>query len=165
MAGKGQMIDWNGNGILTKFSALTALEVVILTTSSAANDENSSKMPIFSFQCSINDQNFNLNELVWNPYFIEGVNYHVCVCGSEMSVYIEYLPCCSRYHWTNGCCMSLCFKIWALEQGLGQLEKTLPMQRKCYVYNGGVIWYNALFSLAETLFACSETIYRKRAPI
>ena len=34
-------IHWNGNVIiLTKFSSLAALEVVILTTSSAANDEN-----------------------------------------------------------------------------------------------------------------------------
>ena len=33
------------------FSSLAALEVVILTTSSAANDENFVKMTTFSFQC------------------------------------------------------------------------------------------------------------------
>ena len=42
---------WNENVvILTKFSSLAALEVVILTTSNAANDENFIKMTTFLFQ-------------------------------------------------------------------------------------------------------------------
>ena len=44
---------WNKNVvILTKFSSLAALEVVILTTSSAASDEHFIKMKTFPFQCS-----------------------------------------------------------------------------------------------------------------
>ena len=42
---------WNENVvILTKFSSLVAVEVVILTTSSAASDESFVKMTTFSFQ-------------------------------------------------------------------------------------------------------------------
>ena len=45
-------IHWNENVvILTKFSSLAALEVVILTTFSAASDENFIKMKTFPFQC------------------------------------------------------------------------------------------------------------------
>ena len=44
-------IHWNENVIiLTKFSSLTALEVVILTTSSAISDENVIKMTTSPFQ-------------------------------------------------------------------------------------------------------------------
>ena len=44
---------WNENVIiLMKFSSLAALEVVILTTFSAASDENFIKMTTFPFQCS-----------------------------------------------------------------------------------------------------------------
>ena len=42
----------NWNVILKKFSSLAALEVVILTTSNAANDENFIKMTTFPFQCN-----------------------------------------------------------------------------------------------------------------
>ena len=46
-------LHWNGNVvILTKFSSLAALEVVILTTFSAASDENFIKMKTFPFQCT-----------------------------------------------------------------------------------------------------------------
>ena len=45
------IIHWNKNVILTKFSSLAALEVVILTTSSAASDEHFIKMKTFPFQC------------------------------------------------------------------------------------------------------------------
>ena len=45
-------IRWNENVvILTKFSSLAALEVVILTTYSAASDENFMKMKTFPLQC------------------------------------------------------------------------------------------------------------------
>ena len=45
-------LHWNENVvILTKFSSLAALEVVILTTFSAASDENFIKMKTFPFQC------------------------------------------------------------------------------------------------------------------
>ena len=45
-------VHWNKNVvILTKFSSLAALEVVILTTSSAASDEHFIKMKTFPFQC------------------------------------------------------------------------------------------------------------------
>ena len=45
-------MHWNENVvILTKFQSLAALEVVILTTSSAASDENLIKMKTFPFQC------------------------------------------------------------------------------------------------------------------
>ena len=45
-------LHWNGNVvILTKFSSVAALEVVILTTFSAASDENFIKMKTFPFQC------------------------------------------------------------------------------------------------------------------
>ena len=48
------MLHWNENVvILTKFESLAALEVVILTTSSAASDENFIKMKTFPFQCII----------------------------------------------------------------------------------------------------------------
>ena len=44
-------VHWNGNVIiLTKFSSLAALKVVILTTFGAASDENFIKMMTFSFQ-------------------------------------------------------------------------------------------------------------------
>ena len=46
-------LHWNGNVIiLTKFSSLAALKVVILTTFGAASDENFIKMMTFSFQCN-----------------------------------------------------------------------------------------------------------------
>ena len=46
------LLHWNGNVIiLTKFSSLAALKVVILTTFGAASDENFIKMMTFSFQC------------------------------------------------------------------------------------------------------------------
>ena len=48
------VIHWNENVILTKFSSLAVLEVVILTTSSAANDENFIRMKTFSFWCTHN---------------------------------------------------------------------------------------------------------------
>ena len=45
------VVHWNGNVIiLTKFSSLAALKVVILTTFGAASDENFIKMMTFSFQ-------------------------------------------------------------------------------------------------------------------
>ena len=54
-----ELIHWNGKGfILMKFSSLAALEVVILTTSSAANDENFVKMTTFSFQWYMNFTGF-----------------------------------------------------------------------------------------------------------
>ena len=47
-------IHWNENVvILMKFSSLAALEVVILTTFSAASDENFIKMKTFPFQCKV----------------------------------------------------------------------------------------------------------------
>ena len=59
-----QKLDyWNKIAvILMKFSSLAALEVVILTTSSAASDENFVKMTIFSFQWYIY-ASLGLNEL------------------------------------------------------------------------------------------------------
>ena len=39
------------NVILTKFQSLAGLEVIILTTSSAASDGNFIKMMTFQFQC------------------------------------------------------------------------------------------------------------------
>ena len=48
-----RLLHWNKNVvILTKFSSLAALEVVILTTSSAASDEHFIKMKTFPFQCT-----------------------------------------------------------------------------------------------------------------
>ena len=45
-------IHWNGNVVtLMKFSSLAALEVAILTTFSAASDENFIKMMTFPVQC------------------------------------------------------------------------------------------------------------------
>ena len=45
-------IHWNGKVfILMKCSSLAALEVVKMTTSSAASDENFVKMTTFLFQC------------------------------------------------------------------------------------------------------------------
>ena len=47
-------IHWNENVfILINFSSLAALEVVKMTTSNAASDENFVKMTTFSFQCTI----------------------------------------------------------------------------------------------------------------
>ena len=47
-------IQWNGNVlILMKFSSLAALDVVKMTTSSAANDENFFKMTTFSSLCTL----------------------------------------------------------------------------------------------------------------
>ena len=43
-------IHWSENVILMKFSSLAVLEVVILTTSSAANYENFIKIKTFLFQ-------------------------------------------------------------------------------------------------------------------
>ena len=46
-------VHWNGNVfILMKSLSLAALEVVKMTTSSAASDENFVKMTTFSFQCN-----------------------------------------------------------------------------------------------------------------
>ena len=55
-------LHWNKNVvILTKFSSLAALEVVILTTSSAASDEHFIKMKTFPFQCLVHrDKQFLL---------------------------------------------------------------------------------------------------------
>ena len=53
---------WNENAvILTKFSSLAALKVVILTTFSAASDENFIKMKTFPFQCT-----YHLGLLHWH---------------------------------------------------------------------------------------------------
>ena len=64
---------WNENVvILTKFSSLAALEVVILTTFSAASDENFIKMKTFPFQCSLygfiprSDLCLNQSWIFWN---------------------------------------------------------------------------------------------------
>ena len=46
-----QSIHRNGNVILIKFASLAAPEVVIMTTSSAANDEKFVQMPTFRFHC------------------------------------------------------------------------------------------------------------------
>ena len=47
------IVHWNENVILTKFWSLAALEVVILTTSCAANDKNFVNMTTFRFLCSV----------------------------------------------------------------------------------------------------------------
>ena len=49
--GSDDLEHWNKVIILTKFSSLAALEVVNLTTSSAAIDENFIKVKTFQFQC------------------------------------------------------------------------------------------------------------------
>ena len=49
-----EIIHWNGKVfILMKCSSLAALEVVKMTTSSAASDENFVKMTTFLFQCTL----------------------------------------------------------------------------------------------------------------
>ena len=61
-------IHWNENVIiLTKFPSLAALEVVILTTSSAASDENFIKMKTFPFQRMLSYQ-----------YTMEGLRSTLC---------------------------------------------------------------------------------------
>ena len=46
-----ELVYTKKNIILTKFSLLASLEIVILTTSYAARDENIVKMTTFQFQC------------------------------------------------------------------------------------------------------------------
>ena len=67
-------IHWNENVvILTKFSSLAALEVVILTTFSAANDENFIKMKTFPFQCSQQAIIWtNADPIHWRIYAAQG---------------------------------------------------------------------------------------------
>ena len=61
---------------LTKFSSLAALEVVILTTSSAANDVNFVKMKTFTFQCCI-----NLTKCSGQQRFIYQISHKKPLCG------------------------------------------------------------------------------------
>ena len=61
-----QPIHWNENVvILMKFSSLAALEVVILTTFSAASDENFIKMKTFPFQCTLLDMWLPTDVKIW----------------------------------------------------------------------------------------------------
>ena len=56
--------------ILTKFSSLAALEVVILATYGAASDENFIKMETFSFQCrGTNEQSYSWPWNIWMIFF------------------------------------------------------------------------------------------------
>ena len=49
---KTDSLHWNENIVISmKFSSLAALEVVILTTSTAASDVNFIKMETFTVQC------------------------------------------------------------------------------------------------------------------
>ena len=52
-----------------KFLSLVALEVVILTTSSAVGDENFIKMTIFLFQCGLVQERRNLSSLLMELRF------------------------------------------------------------------------------------------------
>ena len=59
----GEVSHWNKNVvILTKFSSLATLEVVILTTSSAASDEHFIKMKTFPFQW------YSYSDLTWTSW-------------------------------------------------------------------------------------------------
>ena len=69
---------WNENVvILTKFLSLASLEVVILTTSSAANDENFIKMKTFPFQW--------MQRYPW-PYYMG------CTLSSQLHSRMSHLP-------------------------------------------------------------------------
>ena len=76
-------IHWNENVvILTKFLSLAALEVVILTTSSVASDENFTKMKTFSFQCCRQ-----------RPHDIDGLMQD---CSNSSALAVELLQFCGK---------------------------------------------------------------------
>ena len=83
-------IHWNKNVvILTKFSSLAALEVVILTTSSAASDEHFIKMKTFPFQCKLLSSS---HTRLFQPYLVCCVEIIVLTACSWNSLYISSCP-------------------------------------------------------------------------
>ena len=85
--------NWNRNVvILTIFSLLAAPEVVILTTSGAASNENVVKIIAFRFQCT------NVNFTPFSFFSLKGIVVNaVClsVCLSVQSVCLS-----PHWHWT-----------------------------------------------------------------
>ena len=85
---------WNGDVIiLTKFSSLTALEVVILTTSRAVSDENLVRMTAFSFPWSYPEEHgqksfiikpLNQNKTHWDMCVFPGMYF---ICNSRIPIY------------------------------------------------------------------------------
>ena len=78
--------DWNGNAILSKFSPLTALEAVILTTYSAASGEIFMKIMTFPFQWGLLETWFyeeygkqhNISSIHWQLtiYYLDNTNHN-----------------------------------------------------------------------------------------
>ena len=75
---------WNRNVILTKFSSLAALEVVILTTSSAVSDENFIKMMTFPFQwCWCQQQ-------IWRAWICNYIPQYSMGCSCLPTPYLPF---------------------------------------------------------------------------
>ena len=100
-------IHWNGNVvILMKFSSLAALEVVILTTSGAASDENFVKMTTFSFQC-IASRRFHIEWIFDCKYVTHfkihtqdiAINFAIVFTVILYTANIPYLICICLISW------------------------------------------------------------------
>ena len=93
-------IHWNKNVvILTKFSSLAALEVVILTTSSAASDEHFIKMKTFPFQCKCVIRPQWVNRIIWRTFDTDSgirtlIVYFSCLCNAPLIVLISHRQIC-----------------------------------------------------------------------
>ena len=76
-------IRWNKNVILMKFSSLAALEVVKMTTSSAASNENFIKMMTFPSQCIMYRRHWlrqNISFTICSSYIVHGTDDLTMAC-------------------------------------------------------------------------------------
>ena len=83
-------IHWNGNvAILLKFLSLAALEVVILTNSSAASEENLIKMTTFTFQCKYKGEGYHVNNVMEEKKYLLCINIYVLPVLQGMGLHID----------------------------------------------------------------------------
>ena len=87
-------IHWNENVvILMKFSSLAALEVVKMTTFSAASDENFVNMTTFSFQCTelTTGDGFNIKSTAFqyrnSHYKVKTVSWPSCLYNGNPCIW------------------------------------------------------------------------------
>ena len=89
------LLHWNTNVfILMRFSSLAALEVVKMTTSSAAIDENLIKMTTFSFQCTIST--IITNAVAADAGWTETMLSHVL----HQTIFIDLMRKITFFHWS-----------------------------------------------------------------
>ena len=123
------VLHWNKNVILTKFSSLAALEVVILTTSSATSDENFIKMKIFPFQCK------------WNTYRITGPLW------GKSTGHLMYFPWKVPVMWSF-----YVFYVVTLNNMLNSLVAG-DLRQSCVVFAGKKSWCKHGYPIWNMVFA------------